>query len=393
MFADKRAIAGVFLTTLIIISGCSGQTGNTLPPGGGQPLTEPAAVAPHGIDTDSPTSADRVTLNCFVDADRGNDFIVHGTFHLPGTAPEGQNVNPERFQVVIPATETVREAIRASVGQTVSLFGKFDSIYGTGQGLFSPVSLEASAQAVPQAPSWIGWGLIDNTQAGHFFECREGAALTDWVTNLSDLANALDLPTDENISDFLSRAEKNGGLAALKYKTNQVLLARPLVYDGDKALADIRAGSGQFGFVTSAKNLQNMLVHHADVRESDVKRFMSEAKGIWGEGDGPHKQAPATIFGIAEKNNTGIYVKGVQGDSFSEWMDIFRGKSLGYPVKWEALELPEQCLNSGNPVYCWFSGTRVQDPTTKQWYFSVGTVLTEERYDATMTTLSALLEK
>ncbi len=391
VFADRRTIAGVFLATLIFASGCSGQTNNTLLPVNSPPQA-PAAVAPHGIETDSPTLADRVTLNCFVDSDRENDFIVHGTFHLPGTTPEGQNVNPNRFQVVVPATETVREAMRNSVGKTVSLFGKFDSTYGNGQGLFSPVSLEASSQAVPQAPSWIGWGYIDNTQAGHLFECRERAALTDWVSTLSGLAAALNLPVDGNVSDFLSQAEKSGQISALKYKTNQALPSRPLVYADDKALADMRSGSGQFCFISLADSLQNMLVRRSDVKETDVIHFMAKAKGIEGGDEGPHEQAPATIFGYAKKDKKSgdIYVIGVEGDSFSQWMDIFRGEFLGYPVKWVTPGVPDQCFSSNGRVYCWFAGMRVQDPFTQEWYFNVGKVLTENQYGRTITALSAL---
>ncbi|WP_449240567.1 hypothetical protein [Desulfoscipio gibsoniae] len=391
VFAYKRFAFGVFLTAFIFASGCSTQTGNTITSGGNSPPIATSIVAPHGIETDTPTTANNVTLNCFIDADRENDFVVHGTFHLPGITPERQEINPERFQIVVPATETVREAMRRSVGQAISLFGKFDSTYGTGQGLFAPVSLEATSQEVMQAPSWIGWGIINNTQAGHLFECENGDALTDWVSTLSDVADTLGLPGDGNISDFLSSAEKSGEIVALKYKTNQVLSSWPLVNAGDVALSDMRSGSGQFGFVTSANALQNMLVRRTDVRESDVERFMVGAKGVSGANEGPHKEEPATVYGYAQKNaSETIYVMGVEGDSFSQWMDIFRGKTSGYSVRWEASGVPDQLFNNDTSVYCWFSGTRVQDPETKQWYFCVSKFLTDARYSSIMEALSVL---
>lgn len=387
MFAYKRVVIGVFLAAFIFTFGCSEQTGNTLIPENSPPIAT-AVVAPHGIETDTPTTANNVTLNCFIDADRGNDFVVHGTFHLPDTIPEGQHVDPERFQIVVPATETVRETMRSSVGKTISLFGKFDSTYGTGQGLFAPVSLKATSQEVAQAPSWIGWGVINNTQAGHFFECEDGAALTDWVDTLLKIADALGLPEDGNISDFLASAEEGGEITALKYKTNQVLPFWPLVNAGESALSDMRSGSGQFGFVTSANALQNMLVRRADVRECDVERFMADAKS--GAGEGPHKEDPATIYGYAWKDANTIYVTGVEGDSFSQWMDILRGKTSGYTVRWEASGVPDQLLSSENPVYCWFAGSRDQDPETKQWRFCVGKFLTDTRYKSIMEALSTL---
>lgn len=391
--AYRRFLAVVVISVVTLASGCSeGQKDNSFTQEGSQAIASSSlTVAPHGIDTNSPIVSDRATLNCFVDADRGNDFIVHGNFHLPGTTPEGQDITTGRFQIVSPATETIREELRATLGQTVSLFGKLDSAYGSDQGLFFPVSLKPSPQTISPAPSWTGWGRIDSTSGGRFFECTDSAALTDWVSALSGLADELGLPAGGKVSEILAQAEKDDKISAMKYKTQQVLPFCSLVYSGDKALADLRSGAGQFAFVTSSNALHNLLVRSADIRESDVEQFMAAAKSVIGEGEGPHKQALATIFGYAKKNKNGVvFVEGVEGDSFSQWMSIFRGQSSGYPIKWEALGVPEQCLEGNQPVYYWFAGRRVLDRETNKWHFSVNEVISEKRYKATLAVLPAL---
>jgi hypothetical protein len=120
---------------------------------------------------------------------------------------------------------------------------------------------------------------------------------------------------------------------------------------------------------------------------------MEAARSVPCGGEGPHAEAPATIFGYAFRppKSEIVYVCGVEGDSFSEWMRIFRS-GAGSGVTWKAAGVPKELVSKGEEkVYCWFAGQRIKDEKTGEWWFCVRDALGEEQYKSLIEVMKRLV--
>lgn len=386
----------IAILSLFVLAGCEQgkKVPDAPPPAASSPPAQAGQQSPYGSSADVPSSAPRAEMLAFVDADRGSDFVAHGAIKLPSADPVGRWVGSE-FDTVVPETEEMAKKLKESVGKTVWLSGRWDADRRT----FAASGIDSPPREIAPSEKWIGWGLFSSLERGELFRCGEPAALTDWVKNLRLIAGVLSVPANgiSDLDKYFRDLERLGQIGEIKYVLNQKFFKTEFfVTSGESASAGLRGDVGKTAFLVSGEIYgdphHRVLVRKADVSEDDVSRFMEAARSVPCGGEGPHAEAPATIFGYAFRppKSEIVYVCGVEGDSFSEWMRIFRS-GAGSGVTWKAAGVPEELVSKGEEkVFCWFAGQRTQDPLTKQWYFKVNSAVTEKQYESSIAILKNL---